>query len=127
MKNIFLKFLFFILLGSLGTMLNAQEYNSKDLVFAKLLELRVDANQTIVDLEDNKDMTYYKAVAAKDIINSLIGQLKTDKSVEEVFNDNSHSIALNKVQRIKPLFPDSNGKYGSNWINEEILDVFIVK
>jgi hypothetical protein len=127
MKNIFLKFLFLILLGSIGNVLNAQEYHSKEAVFEKLSELKVEANETIAELENDKDMTYYKAVATVDIIDGLVEQLDSNKTVEEVFNENNSTITINKVQRIKPLFPDSNGKYGSKWINEEILDVFIVK
>ena len=127
MKNIFLKFLFLFLLAAFGNILNAQDFLPKDEVMAELLELRSDANQTIEDLEDDRNMTYYKAVATKDIVNSLLVQLKSSATVEEVFNENSHTIKLNKVQKIRPLFPDSKGKYGSNWINEEILDLFIVK
>ena len=125
MKNIFLKFLFLILLATLGNVINAQEYlGEKDAIEALLIKSN-EADDIIAEFQDNKNMEYYKAVATKKIIKSLIGEFKIGKSTQEVAEQNSKAIPINKVQRITPLFPDSTVKYGSTWIQEEILVLMI--
>lgn len=123
MKNIFLKFLFFILLATLGNVVSAQEYLPTKEAIAALIEKNSEATKIIVEFQDNKNMDYYKAVATTKIIKGLVSQLKSGKTTEEVVENNSKSVSLNKFQRVTPMFPDSNGKYGSNWINEEILSL----
>ena len=66
-------------------------------------------------------MSYFKAVASQKIIDAMLGDFKEGKSVEEVAIENSATMKMNHVQIVKPMFPDSNGRYGTNWINEELL------
>ncbi len=123
MKNVFLKFFLLLLLATAGNVINAQVYLSTEAAVAALIEKNSEATEIIVEFQDNKNMDYYKAVATTQIIKSLIGQFKAGSSTAEVAENNSKSVPLNKVQRVTPMFPDSNGKYGSNWINEEILSL----
>ena len=123
MKNVFLKFFLLLLLATTGNVINAQVYLSTEAAVAALIEKNSEATEIIVEYQDNKNMDYYKAVATTQIIKSLIGQFKAGSSTAEVAENNSKSVPLNKVQRVTPMFPDSNGKYGSNWINEEILSL----
>ncbi len=123
MKNIFLKFFLLILLSSSATLISAQEYvSTKDAVIL-LNEKKSEANEIIILYQNDKNMEYFKAVSTVQIINGLLGQLKAGASTEAVAKNNTKSIEINKVQRVTPLFPDSTGKYGSNWVNEEILSL----
>jgi len=113
MKNVFLKFFLLLVLAVSGSAIHAQSYLSTEDAIAALIEKNSEATQIIVEFQNNKNMEYYKAVATTRIIKSLVGQFKQGKSTAEVATQNNQSIPLNKAQRVTPMFPDSNGKYGS--------------
>ena len=62
-----------------------------------------------------------KAKATKKLVESMLRDFRSGKSTEEVAELNNTSMQLNQAQSIKPLFADSSGKVGTNWINEELL------
>lgn len=122
MKNIFLKTFALCLFLFVGMSTSyAQDYLSTEDAVAALVEKNTEAAQYIADNQGNKTMDYYKAVATVRVIGKMIGDFKSGKSTQEVALANSESYKANKVRSVKPLFPDSNGKYGTNWINEDIL------
>lgn len=122
MKNIFLRTmtLCFFLAATITTV-SAQNYLSTDDALQKLHSKSVEVSE-IISSSAEKDMAYYKAVATKKIIKEMIMDFKTGKSTAEVAE--LHSVAdlkVNGVQKVRPFFPDSNGRYGTKWINEEII------
>jgi hypothetical protein len=121
MKNYFLKTFalsFFLLLGLVSF---AQDYETPELAIERLKEKRAEVIEIIINQENDKTMSYFKAVASQKIIDAMLGDFKEGKSVEEVAIENSATMKMNHVQIVKPMFPDSNGRYGTNWINEELL------
>lgn len=121
MKNYLLKTFalsFFLLLGLASF---AQDYETPELAIERLKEKRAEVIEIIINQENDKTMSYFKAVASQKIIDAMLGDFKEGKSVEEVAIENSATMKMNHVQIVKPMFPDSNGRYGTNWINEELL------
>ncbi len=121
MKNYLLKTFalsFFLLLGLVSF---AQDYETPELAIERLKEKRAEVIEIIINQENDKTMSYFKAVASQKIIDAMLGDFKEGKSVEEVAIENSATMKMNHVQIVKPMFPDSNGRYGTNWINEELL------
>lgn len=105
----------------------SQEYHPTEVAIQKLKEKKIEVLQTISDLEGNKNMDYYKAVSSSRIINQMLADFRSGATTAQVAVGNKTSMKLNEAQSIKPMFPDSTGKFGTNWINEEIISVLIIK
>ncbi len=116
LKTFALSFFLFLALVSF-----AQDYETPEVAIERLKEKRAEVIEIIINQENDKTMSYFKAVASQKIIDAMLGDFKEGKSVEEVANENSATMKMNHVQVVKPMFPDSNGRYGTNWINEELL------
>lgn len=104
--------------------LDAQQYLSKDDALIALHGKSVTVSGIIAQ-QNKKDLNYYKAIATKKIIRQMMDAFRDGKSTEEVVTSYSTDLKINSVQTIRPLFPDSTGKYGTNWINEEIIVLLI--
>jgi len=75
----------------------------------------------INDWTGEKTMDYYKAVSKKQLLSEMILGFKQGLTTEEVEKVSDSTMSKDKFQKVKPMFPDSNGKVGTNWINEELL------
>lgn len=121
MKNYFLKTFALSFFLFLGLSSFAQDYETPEVAIERLKTKRAELIEIIVSQENDRTMDYYKAIAAQKIVDAMLGGLKAGKSIEEVANENSAIVKMNQAQVVKPLFPDSNGRYGTKWIDEEIL------
>lgn len=124
MKNYFLKTfaLCFFLFTAIAT-ISAQDYLNTDEAIENLQEKRAETILFINNFTGPKTMEYMKAVATKKIIENIFNDMKSGKTVQEVAELHSGEMKFNQLQSVKPLFPDSSGKYGTNWISEEIISL----
>ena len=121
MKNYFLKtftICFFLFLGLTNS--SAQEYLPAEEALAIIAEEYVVVGKILNDWSDSKTMEYYKIVSKRQLLGEMIMGFKQGKSTEEVALASGSTHTKHKAQKIKPMFPDSNGKVGTNWINEEV-------
>lgn len=125
MNNYFLKSIMMCLFLYLGTSITitAQEYLPKEQAIEILKETLVDVNAEIEALENNKNMDYFKALSKKKLIKKMFSGFRSGKSTEQVALEVNPKNNVGTVQRIVPLFADSNGKVGTNWIDEELVSL----
>lgn len=124
MKNYFLKtFALCFFLFAAVTASFAQDYLPMEEAIDNLQAKRTESLVFISNFNGPKNMDYMKAVATKKIIENMFADFRSGKTVEEVAAIHSGQMQMNQVQSIKPLFPDSSGKYGTNWISEEIISL----
>lgn len=124
MKNYFLKtftICFFLFLGLANS--SAQEYLKADEAVIVVAEEYTTVSVMISEWSGDKTMEYYKAVSKRQLLGEMIMKFKQGKSTEDVANGSNSTLSKDKAQKIKPMFPDSNGKVGTNWIDEEVISL----
>lgn len=126
MKNYFLKtftICFFLFLGLTNT--SAQEYIPEQEAIEAIAEKYAEVSSLLDNWTGDKTMDYYKAVSSKQLLSEMSLAFKQGKSTKEVAILSDSTMSKDKFQRIKPMFPDSNGKVGTRWIDEEIIVLLI--
>ena len=127
MKNYFLKTfaICFFLLAGMASSFAQEQYLPTSEAFANILSENENVSSAIAEWSGPKTMEYYKLVAKKSILSDLALGLKKGETVEQVAIASSSTSTKNSLQKMKPLFPDSNGKVGTNWITEEIVVLLV--
>ncbi len=126
MKNYFLKtftICFCLFLGL--TSLSAQEYYPAEEAVTIITQEYSEVNTLINEWSGDKTMAYYKAVSKRQLLSEMIMGFKRGQTTQEVAEASSSTHSKDKAQKIKPMFPDSKGKVGTNWINEEVIILLI--
>ena len=127
MKNYFLKTftIFFFLIAGIASSYGQEEYLPSAEAFANIVTEATSVTSAIDEWSGPKTMEYYKLVAKKSILRDMAVGIKQGQTVEQVAIASNSTSGKNSLQRVKPLFPDSNGKVGTNWITEEVVIILI--